>query len=350
VYLALRDLRFARGRFALIGVVVTLITTLVVFLFGLTGGLSDAASAAVAKLPARQLVFGDSGGPPAFSSSSLSLQQQARWQSAASAQPLGAAMNRLTDTQGALAVSLFGAEPDLLPPVREGRAPTAGQLAVGVRTARERHLRLGDRVQLAGRPLTVAALVDERSYAHAPTVWTDFATWRQLTGQSRPTVLAVLGPVDARALDAATGTHTLSRADALSAIDGYSAEQGSLRMIQGFLFAVSALVVGAFFTVWTIQRGPDIAVLKAVGAATGYLVRDALGQALVLLLGGSALGAALGFAAGAAARSGGLPFTLGAGTAAVPFAAMVLLGLLGAGLAVRRITSVDPLTALGAAR
>ena len=37
--------------------------------------------------------------------------------------------------------------------------------------------------------------------------------------------------------------------------------------MRGFLFVISALVVGAFFTVWTIQRSGDIAVLKALGAS-----------------------------------------------------------------------------------
>ena len=40
MFVALRDLRFARGRFVLIGSVVALITVLVGFLSGLTGGLA----------------------------------------------------------------------------------------------------------------------------------------------------------------------------------------------------------------------------------------------------------------------------------------------------------------------
>ena len=176
-------------------------------------------------------------------------------------------------------------------------------------------------------------------------------TWQALSGAAGPTALAVdPGTADPAALDRAWNTTTVSRSDALAGIDGFSAEQGSLRLIQGFLFAVSALVIGAFFTVWTVQRGTDIAVLKAVGASSGYLVRDALAQALVLLLGGTLAGAATGLAGGVLLGVGGMPFAVGASTVAVPVLAMVLLGLAGAALAVRRITSVDPLTALGANR
>ncbi len=61
--------------------------------------------------------------------------------------------------------------------------------------------------------------------------------------------------------------------------------------MQTMLMIVSALVVGAFFTVWTIQRGQDLAVLKAVGASTRYLLQDALGQSSIVLVLGSGLGA-----------------------------------------------------------
>lgn len=99
------------------------------------------------------------------------------------------------------------------------------------------------------------------------------------------------------------GTKTFTKGDALTAIGSYRAENGSLQLMRGFLFVISALVTGAFFTVWTIQRAPDIAVLKALGASTPYLLRDALGQAVFLLAAGTLLGT--GLAAGSRrARAG----------------------------------------------
>nr|WP_239521298.1 ABC transporter permease [Blastococcus saxobsidens] len=119
--------------------------------------------------------------------------------------------------------------------------------------------------------------------------------------------------------------------------------------MRGFLFAISALVIGAFFTVWTIQRSGDIAVLKALGASTGYLLRDALGQAVALLALGTVAGTAIAVAAGAALGNA-VPFALDLATVAVPALVMIALGVAGAALSIRRITSVDPLTALGSAR
>ena len=47
MFLALRDLRFATGRFALMGCVVALISLLLVMLSGLTGGLAHQNTAAL---------------------------------------------------------------------------------------------------------------------------------------------------------------------------------------------------------------------------------------------------------------------------------------------------------------
>ncbi|MFB7947793.1 FtsX-like permease family protein [Kitasatospora phosalacinea] len=351
MFVALRDIRFARGRFALMGTVVALITTLVVFLYGLTGGLASAASSTIAELPADGVVFGAPAGAEAevsFASSTVSPGQRAAVAAAGAGEvhPLGVAMSRLTAGGGAASVSVLGTDAELLPPLARGAAPADGELAVGADTAAAYHLSPGSRVTLGAQELTVSAVTAERSLSHAPTVWTTPSTWQRVSGQQQPTALAVRGGLP-RGLPADLAAVSLD--DALAGINGYAAEQGSLQLIQGFLFAVSALVVGAFFTVWTVQRRPDVAVLKAVGASSGYLVRDALAQAAAVLLAGALLGGALG-AAGGALASASVPFDVGFLTVAVPVAAMVLLGLLGAALAVRRITAVDPLAALGANR
>lgn len=51
MFLALRDLRFARGRFALMGAVVALIAALGVLLSGLASGLADAGISGLRALP-----------------------------------------------------------------------------------------------------------------------------------------------------------------------------------------------------------------------------------------------------------------------------------------------------------
>ncbi|MFZ2172726.1 MAG: ABC transporter permease, partial [Rhodococcus sp. (in: high G+C Gram-positive bacteria)] len=185
---------------------------------------------------------------------------------------------------------------------------------------------------------------------HTPVVWTTLADWQQLAPRGGvATVLAVSEPGDADATNALAGTTALSVAQSLQAVGSYKSENGSLTLMTVMLLAISALVIGAFFTVWTIQRTPDIATLKALGATTGSLMRDALGQALIVLVAG--VGTGVGVAAAAGSLIGdALPFVLDASTTLVPAAALVGLGLLGAAFALRFLATTDPLTALGSAR
>ncbi|MFF9405015.1 ABC transporter permease [Streptomyces anandii] len=344
MFVAWRDLRFAKGRFALMGTVVVLITLLVGLLSGLTAGLAEQNTSAVRRLPADHLAF---AAPPAgrsvsFTDSSLPASAVEEWaRRVPYAEPVAIRTVDAAAGDRTAAVSLFAVRPGggIAP---EGVAP--GRAVLTVRAAADLGVAAGDRVRLGSATWTVAAVAGGASYSHTPVVWT---AW----DGGRATVIALRAHgADLAAGDRAAGTKTLAKDDALTAIGSYQAENGSLQLMRGFLFAISALVIGAFFTVWTIQRSPDIAVLKALGASTRHLLRDALGQAVVLLAAGTLLGAALAGLAGALVRGGSVPFVLDPATVLVPAGVTIALGALGAGLSVRRITAVDPLTALGGVR
>ncbi|MFF2010996.1 ABC transporter permease [Streptomyces sp. NPDC058195] len=362
MFVAWRDLRFAKGRFALMGTVVVLITLLVGLLSGLTAGLARENTSAITGLAADHLAF---AAPPDGRSVSFtdSAVEERAWRSWAKrpgvedAQPLGIRTLNAAGRGGLTsAVSAFGVEPDsgLAPP---GTRVANGQVVLSEQAAEDLAAGPGDRLRLGSAGVTVSAVAGDASYSHTSVVWTSLDDWQHLGGDGdgrglHATVIALTtnGGADLAAGDEAAGTSTLSRGDSLTAIGSYQAENGSLQLMRGFLFAISALVIGAFFTVWTIQRSGDVAVLKALGASTRYLLRDALGQAVVMLALGTGAGTALAAGIGAVISGGAVPFVLDAATVLVPAAVMIVLGALGAALSIRRITAVDPLTALGSAR
>ena len=120
-----------------------------------------------------------------------------------------------------------------------------------------------------------------------------------------------------------------------------------MSLIRGFLLVISALIVGAFFTVWTVQRTRQIGLMKALGASNGYVLRDALGQLAVVLVAATALGAAVAVGLGSLVGSD-VPFSLEPASVVGSAAVLVLLGMAGSLVAIRRVTSVDPVIALGA--
>ncbi len=360
VFVAWRDLKFAKGRFALMGTVIVLITLLVGLLSGLTAGLGQQNISAIKSLPADKIAFGTPGEDPSYSNSTVTekqWQQWARTPGVSSAEPLGITTTKATAGNKSTGVSAFGVKPS------STLAPDSNKIdrhAVVLSTAAADDLGVaaGDTITLSGQKLTVAAVTGDASFSHTPVIWTSLDTWQKSappTGDAdgpTATVIALntTSGTDLKAADQAAGTKTVSKDDSLSAIGSYTSENGSLQLMRGFLYAISALVIGAFFTVWTIQRSGDVAVLKALGASTSNLLKDALGQAVVLLAGGTLIGTGTAAGLGALVAGSATPFLLTPTTVLVPAAVTIALGALGAGLSIRRITSVDPLTALGSTR
>ncbi|MFJ8966468.1 FtsX-like permease family protein [Lentzea sp. NPDC102401] len=360
MFVAWRELRFAKGRFALMGTVIVLITLLVGLLSGLTAGLGRQNVSAITGLPADRIAFAAPSADQALSyaDSTVTETQWRQWATTSGvtrAEPLGITTTKATAGDRSAGVSVFG--------VRTGSplAPDGGKLTedsavLSAAAAAGLGIQSGDSVALSGRRLTVAAVSGDASFSHTPVIWTTLDVWRATAPPSADdpfaTVIALTttSGADLATTDQAAGTRTVTTDGSLAAIGSYASENGSLQLMRGFLFAISALVIGAFFTVWTIQRSGDVAVLKALGATTAGLLKDALGQAVVLLAGGTLVGTGLAAGLGAALAGSAVPFVLTPATVLVPAAVMVLLGALGAALAIRRITSVDPLTALGSTR
>lgn len=369
MFLAIRDIRFAKGRFALMGGVVALISLLLVMLSGLTAGLSNQSTSVIADLgksasaPVNQIVFGAPGANDpkvSFTESQITQTQVDSWSRAsgvASAVPLGISQNRIQGagkTKGTTNVAVFG--------VGEGGAAagiapsslTDSSVVIGETVAKSLSLTAGDSVSMGGATLKVSAVVADQWYSHTSVVWTTLPTWTKLAHLSDPaqvaTVIAVTydagTSVSADAANALAGTVSATRTGSFAGLGGYSSENGSLMMMQAFLYGISALVIVAFLTVWTVQRTRDIAVLKAMGASSNYLLKDALTQAAIVLLAGAAAGGLVGVLGGFFAAQVA-PFLVTVSTTLLPVLGIVALGLAGAALAVRQVTRVDPLIALG---
>lgn len=380
MFLALRELLFARGRFALMGIVIALISVLVVLLSGLSSGLVNDGVSGLKASPATAFAF-DEGTikDNAFSRSVVDDNQLAAWQEAegiAAAEPMGVnIVNVVTDEGTQVDLTLFGVQPEgfLSPEVSSGERLGPLEGIVVSETLRDEGIEIGTVVTLEriDVELTVVGFTEgQATFGHVNIAYLPLDTWRLMAAgltepgvptaaqvetldHSHASVIALRADdgatPDFAAIDAEASTMTMSLTESFNASPGYEAETLTLSMIQFFLYAICALVIGAFFTVWTIQRGHDIAVLRAMGASSRYLLRDSLTQAAILLVGFTILGVAAGVGLGAAMPDT-MPFDLEVGPIAVATALTIGLGLLGAAVAVLRITRIDPLRALGGQR
>ena len=380
MFLALRELRFARGRFTLMGGVIALIAVLMVMLSGLSSGLVNDGVSGLKSMPATAFAF-DEGTKTdnAFSRSVIDDRQLAEWRTidgVAAAEKMGVSMANTTAEDGTqLDVTLFGVEPgSFLDPAISAGVPLGAIDGIVVSpTMKAEGVELGTVVTLdrIETKLTVIGFTENQAtFGHVDVAYLPLHTWQLIaSGQAQPgaptqaqlsalnfttaSVVAVQAndgvKLDLAAADAIAGTSSQPLKAAFNASPGYEAETMTLSMIQMFLYAICALVVGAFFTVWTIQRKHEIAVLRAMGASAGYLLRDGLAQAAIVLIGFTAVGLAAGLGLGAIMPDA-MPFALEAAPIATATALTIILGLIGAASAVIRISKIDPLNALGGQR
>lgn len=381
MFLGARELRFARGRFSLMGAVVALIALLVVLLSGLSTGLVNDGVSGLQRLPVSAFAFDDdTKTDSAFSRSVVSFDQVRAWAEqpgVAGAAPFGNALvnGSAVGPDGdrlPVDLALFGVGSDsfLAPEPAEGEGLGDDPAAIVISgTLADQGVRIGDTVVLdrIGTELTVVGtLADQHTYGHVDVAYVPLATWQEIHAGAGPgdplreearteaTAVALLADdgtdLDPAAGDDAAGTRTLSLEESFGASPGYTAETSTLSMIEGFLYVISALVIGAFFTVWTINRRQELAVIRAMGGTASYLVRDTVAQAAVVLVLATGVGVLAGLGLGALLAGSSMPFALEAVPVATAAVLLVVLGLVCAAAAAVRIARIDPLTALGGQR
>ena len=372
MFLALRELIFARSRFTLMGSVVALISVLMVLLAGLSSGLVNDGVSGLQRMPVQAVAFApETRTDSAFTRSVVGSDQVEQWVArpdVSVATPMGLSIiNARTSAGTPVDLTLIGADPQgpLVPEVAEGRAPASdGEILISATAADD--VELGDTVTVdrLGIPLEVVGIAaDQHTFGHVDMAFTTLPTWQDVHAGTRLgeepragareeySVVAIAGVdgalPDLAAGDAAAGTSGRTMEEAFDSSPGYQAEMMTMSMITWFLYAISALVVGAFFAILTVQRSREIAVLRAMGASTARLLIDVVGQALILLVVAIGAGVAIGVGVGSLLLGTGMPFALEAGPIALGAVLLLVLGLAGATLATVRISSVDPHSALG---
>ncbi len=355
MFVALRDLWFAKGRFALVGVVIGLVALMATLLSGLANGLVDDGISGLRRLPATHLAFQD-GADSTFSRSTLTPDALESFDvNGVEATPIGVTFLNARRPDGqTIDMALFGIAPDsFLAPEGEARQSLAGE--PGIILSEEfagSGLQVGDELTIVGidQKLPILGFTFSGSYGHVDIAFASLATWQDLyygaDANGRFSAIAVKADAGVDVNDlAGPDVAVETKEAAYVGSPGYSGETQTMSLIRGFLLAISALIVGAFFTVWTVQRTGEIGVLKALGASSGYVIKDAVGQMAIVLVISTFAGAAMAVGIGQFV-GGAVPFRLEAGSILTSVGLLIALGVAGCFVAVRRITSVDPIVAL----
>ena len=375
MFLAWRDMLFARTRFLLMGLVLALMSILIVIISGLTAGLvNDGVSGlkAMGEEGAEVVAFEDgTQTDSAFTRSIVPLtaaDDLAAADGVAEAAPMGLSIVNARNQDGTpVDLTLIGVEPDSfiapegMPEIAERTdgepTPTAREIIVSSHLADE-GIEVADIITLdrLETELEVTAFADgQRTFGHVDMGYVPLDVWQEAHAGARAGEAAHEHAYGEASVVVAQGTPTgtvdgldvRTLEESFQSSPGYGPETMTLSMIEWFLYIITALVTGAFFLVWTIQRSGDIAIMRAMGATRGFLLRDSLGQAVVILALSIGVGVALAVGLGLWLESSPMPYVTEFDRIAAGAGMLFISGLIGALVAVFRVTRTDPLTALG---
>jgi len=127
---------------------------------------------------------------------------------------------------------------------------------------------------------------------------------------------------------------------------GYTAQQSTLNTQNAFALLIGVLVIGGFFQIQTLQKVPQIGMLKAIGTPNTIVAMAVLIQIVAVTLLGVAIGSlvTLGLAS---AFPPTIPIVFEPQSGAMAVASIVLMGPIGGLVSIRYSLRVEPLTALG---
>jgi len=301
LYLSFKEVWRNRGRFFLFSLVIALITLLVLFIAGLGEGLSSANKEYLEKLNADLLVFQENVNYSTLESR-LEYNVLKNVRRMPGVADVGAiAFSNVTidfaDGREAIDVSLIGIEPGKpgSPPAFEGqeiRTKRAKEVVLDGSIAEAASVQVGDQITIKTTQgtddefynLKVVGITDGRQYFFQPSIFVSLQVWDEIRpqatvggtgGEPVPNIFAVqlddptaLTEMSAFLQSRVGDIEVTDIKTAYESSPGYSEQQGTLNTMKGFTFLIGVLVIGGFFQIQTLQKVPQIGMLKAIG--TGW--------------------------------------------------------------------------------
>jgi putative ABC transport system permease protein len=370
MFLAIRELKHAKWRFAMIGMILVLISWLVFILSGLGNGLSALNAATFQNMKAEYVTF-EEGSRHSMTRSVISenlVQDLKAHEEVEDAAAMGSHIAVVLkegqeDDSEKMDVSILGIEPGsfLEPAVIEGDPLTQGenhQVIVNDSLIDE-EINVGDTLEIEGttETLEVAGIVEGESFSHLPAIFVTMEKWRLINFAAPGSDMGIERPVNAIMLqgnsietdkleNAIEGIEVATKNEAINGLPGYTAENGTIMMMLGFLLVISAFVIAVFFYVLTLQKANQFGVMKAIGANNRFLAKAIVSQITLLATISIGIGILLTYGT-AAIFPAGMPFSLDPMLVLIYAIVLLVVSVLSSLISVRKITKIDPLQAIG---
>ena len=379
IHLAFREIWRNRGRFLLFSMVVALITVLVLFIAALGEGLGSGNREYLEKLNADLIVYQDTA-RLTIPSSRVDCTKRAEIGRVEGVRDVGSVgfasvSIPMGDGDEPLDVSLIGVEPGKPgePPVVRGTGlvrKSANEAIVDRTVALMADLAVGDQLVIRSTQgnedefytLQVIGISDSRKYGLRSSVFVPIVTWDEIRpkavagpGAEDPACNVVAVQLDDPAQLEPMRQRLQARVARIEVVDpqtayentpGYTEQQSTLTTQNTFALLIGVLVIGGFFQIQTLQKVPQIGMLKAIGTPNSTIATAAITQIVIVTLLGVAIGSLAAFGLSLSFPPN-IPIVFEPRSGAMAVVSLLLIGPIGGLVSIRYSLRVEPLVALG---
>ena len=356
--LAINEIKDAKLRYSLIVGLLTLVSYLMFFLSGLAFGLIDQNRSSIDHWNAATVLL-SSEANKTLALSNLKLSDKS-FISADNVEPFSqmltvANIGENTNNIFKQKISIFGVNKDsfLIPSITKGKSfESKNEIVIDKSISEKEGLKIGDTITIANSDikLKIVGYTEKSRYNVAPVVYvniTDFQELKYGNSKSIDNIIINAFVVKGELKDYDSSIfQKVSIADFINELPGYSAQILTFGLMIGFLIVISAIIIGIFMYVLTIQKTPIFGIMKAQGISNGIIGISVLSQTFLLSLVGSILGL-VGTWGTSLVLPSAVPF-LGNGLYySIIFVSLIIFSLVGTLFSVLAIRKIDPLKAIG---
>ncbi len=355
MFLALKEIKYSKTKFALIIAVVALISYLVYFLTSLANGLASSYTNAIEQWNSDQIVLTvDSN-----DSMMMSYMTQENYDGvdvSGDKTKLGlfpaVINNPLAEDllESRVDVYFFGIDNDsFIKPAEHENLTLEGNKVIVDEELKKEGYEIGSLLGVTGsdQQYEIIGFSSDTTYQTAPVIFMSLDTWQvyRYGSENTPDLfsgIVVKGELDNIADDLISYTTD----EYISTLPGYMAQVLTFSIMIIFLILITAFVLGIFIYVLTIQKTSMFGVMKAQGISNGYIGASVIIQTLLLVGFGIIIGLGLTALSGIFLADI-IPFAVNVLFYAVITAAFIIFALLGALFSVNAVLKIDPLEAIG---
>jgi len=352
MFLAFKELKYTKSKFALIIAVIILISYLVYFLTSLAYGLASSYTNAVTKWEANHLILtvdSNDNMMMSFMNETQFMETEVSGDKA----KLGL-FPAVINNPGAenvlesrLNVYLFGVENDSF--IKPANYNISGNQVIVDEKLMKSGYQVGDLIGISGSDLLleIIGFSSKTTYQTAPVIFMELSAWQahRYGSQTPPNLysgIVVRGQVN----NVSEDLLTYSVDKYIQTLPGYTAQVLTFSIMIVFLIIIVAFVLGIFIYVLTIQKTSMFGVMKAQGISNFYIGSSVVLQTNILV----AIGIIVGFILTVITEvflKDIVPLASNMLFISIITVAFFLFAIFGALFSVKAVLKIDPLKAIG---